>query len=95
MIRPPPSRSEPLQDSLYEGDEVFGAKLIDAVRVENDDSVVEIPLGTSYVVGAILDDDAQPTDITLTATPATVDEGAGETEFTVTGTHHRLNPVDR
>ncbi len=74
------------QDSLYEGDEVFGAKLIDALRVENDDSVVEIPLGTSHVVGAILDDDAQPTDIKLTATPATVNEGAGETEFTVTGT---------
>ena len=75
-----------LQDSLYEGDEVFGARLIDAQRVENDDSVIAIPLGTSNVVGAILDDDAQPTDITLTATPATVDEGAGETAFTVTGT---------
>ena len=75
-----------IKDSLYEGDEVFGAKLIDAVRVENDDSVVAIPLGTSSLVGAILDDDAQPTDIKLTATPATVDEGAGETEFTVTGT---------
>ena len=74
-----------LPDSLYEGDEVFGARLIDAQRVENDDSVVAIPLGTSNLVGAILDDDAQPTDITLTATPATVDEGAGETEFTVTG----------
>ena len=74
------------QDSLYEGDEVFGAKLIHALRVDNDDSVVEIPLGTSHVVGAILDDDAQPTDIKLTATPATVGEGAGETAFTVTGT---------
>ena len=76
---------ETIKDSLYEGDEVFGAKLRDAVRVENDDSEVAIPLGTSSLVGTIRDDDAQPTDITLTATPATVDEGAGETEFTVTG----------
>ena len=74
------------QDSLYEGNEVFGARLIDAVRVDDAYTEVAVPLGTSSMAGAILDDDAQPTAITLTATPATVNEGAGETEFTVTGT---------
>ena len=77
---------ETTQDSLYEGDEVFRARLGDAVRVDDADTEVAVPLGTSSLVATILDDDAQPTDITLTATPATVDEGAGETEFTVTGT---------
>ena len=77
---------ETLEDSIYEGDEVFGARLKNAVRVENADSEVAVPLGTSSLVATIRDDDPQPTDITLTAAPASVDEGAGETEFTVTGT---------
>ena len=76
---------ETLQDSLYEGDEVFGARLKDAVRVDAADVEVDVPLGTSSMAGTILDDEAQATAITLTAMPATVNEGAGETEFTVTG----------
>ena len=49
------------EDSLHEGDEVFGARLKDAVRVVDADTEVEVPLGTSFLLGTIVDDDAQPT----------------------------------
>ena len=74
-----------LEDSLFEGDEVFGAKLTGAVRVSSGDARTEVPLGVSSIVATITDDDAQPTAITLTAAPASVNEEDGEKEFTVTG----------
>ena len=77
---------ETLEDSLFEGDEVFGAKLTGAARVSGGDARTEVPLGVSSIVATITDDDAQPTAIALTAAPASIDEGDGEKEFTVTGT---------
>ena len=74
-----------LEDSLFEGDEVFGAKLTSAARVSGGNARTEVPLGASSIVATITDDDAQPTAITLTAAPASVKEGDGEQEFTVTG----------
>ena len=76
---------ETLEDSLFEGDEVFGAKLTGAARVSGGNARTEVPLGVSSIVATITDDDAQPTAIALTAAPASVDEGDGEKEFTVTG----------
>ena len=74
------------EDNLYEGEEGFTGRLNWARRGTNPRTAVVIPLGVSSASATILDDDARPTEIALTAVPARVSEGAGETTFTVTGT---------
>ena len=65
------------EDVLHEGDETFLVELTDAVGGTISDA---------EATGTITDDDAAPSGITLTVSPATVGEGAGETEITVTAT---------
>ena len=65
------------EDVLHEGDETFLVELTGAVGAT---------IATAQATGTINDDDAAPTGITLTVSPATVGEGAGETEITVTAT---------
>ena len=65
------------EDVLAEGDETFLVELTDAVGAT---------ITTTEATGTITDDDAAPSGITLSVSPATVGEGAGETEITVTAT---------
>ncbi len=65
------------EDVLHEENETFLVELTGAVGGT---------IATSQATGTINDDDAAPTGITLTVSPATVGEGAGETEITVTAT---------
>ena len=64
----------------------------DVLDEENETFLVELTgaeggtIATAEATGTITDDDAAPTGITLTVSPATVGEGAGETEITVTAT---------
>ena len=74
------------EDNLYEGEEGFTGRLNWARRGTNPRTAVSVPLGVPSASATILDDDARPTEIALTAVPAGVSEGAGETTFTVTGT---------
>ena len=54
--------------------------------VDDDTPEAALPLGVFSATGIILDDDDPPTGITLSVSPATVAEDAGETELTVTAT---------
>ena len=63
------------EDTLHEGNETFLIELTEPVGAIISDA---------EATGTINDDDAAPTGITLTVSPATVGEGAGETEITVT-----------
>ena len=65
------------EDVLDEENETFLVELTGAVGAT---------IATAQATGTINDDDAAPTGITLTVSPATVGEGAGETEITVTAT---------
>ena len=65
------------EDVLAEGNETFLVELTGAV---------DGTITTAQATGTINDDDAAPSGITLTVSPATVGEGAGETEITVTAT---------
>ena len=65
------------EDVLHEGAETFLVELTEPVGAIISDA---------EATGTINDDDAAPTGITLTVSPATVGEGAGETEITVTAT---------
>ena len=65
------------EDVLHEGNETFLVELTEPAGGTID---------TAQATGTINDDDAAPTGITLTVSPATVGEGAGETEITVTAT---------
>ena len=65
------------EDTLHEGNETFLVELTEPVGAIISDAAA---------TGTITDDDAAPTGITLTVSPATVGEGAGETEITVTAT---------
>ena len=65
------------EDVLHEGDETFLVELTDAVGAT---------ITTTEATGTITDDDAAPSGITLSVSPTTVGEGAGETEITVTAT---------
>ena len=65
------------EDVLDEDDETFLVELTGAVGAT---------IATAQATGTITDDDAAPSGITLTVSPATVGEGAGETEITVTAT---------
>ena len=65
------------EDVLAEGNETFLVELTGAVGGT---------ITTAQATGTINDDDAAPSGITLTVSPATVGEGAGETEITVTAT---------
>ncbi len=65
------------EDVLDEENETFLVELTGAVGAT---------IATAQATGTITDDDAAPTGITLTVSPATVGEGAGETEITVTAT---------
>ena len=65
------------EDNLHEGNETFLVELTEPAGGTID---------TAEATGTINDDDAEPTGITLTVSPATVGEGAGETEITVTAT---------
>ena len=75
------------QDDLFEPDETFRAVLSDPALGENDPGTgVTIESGKGTATGTIKNDDAAPTGITLSVSPATVGEGAGKTEITVTAT---------
>ena len=65
------------EDTLHEGNETFLVELTEPVGAIISDAAA---------TGTITDDDAAPTGITLTVSPATVGEGADETEITVTAT---------
>ena len=65
------------EDVLDEDDETFLVELTGAVGAT---------IATAQATGTITDDDAAPSGITLTVAPATVGEGAGQTEITVTAT---------
>ena len=65
------------EDVLDEDDETFLVELTGAVGAT---------IATAQATGTITDDDAAPSGITLTVSPATVGEGAGEPEITVTAT---------
>ena len=65
------------EDNLDEDDETFLVELTEPAGGT---------IATAEATGTINDDDAAPTGITLTVSPATVGEGAGETEITVTAT---------
>ena len=65
------------EDVLAEGTETFLVELTEPAGGTID---------TAEATGTINDDDAEPTGITLTVSPATVGERAGETEITVTAT---------
>ena len=65
------------EDVLDEDDETFLVELTGAVGAT---------IATAQATGTITDDDAAPSGITLTVSPATVGEGDGETEITVTAT---------
>ena len=65
------------EDVLVEGDETFLVELTEPVGATISDA---------EATGTITDDDAAPTGITLSVSPTTVGEGAGETEITVTAT---------
>ena len=65
------------EDVLDEDDETFLVELTGAVGAT---------IATAQATGTITDDDAAPSGITLSVSPATVGEGAGETEITVTAT---------
>ena len=65
------------EDVLHEGDETFLVELTEPVGGTITDAAA---------TGTITNDDAAPSGITLTVSPATVGEGAGETEITVTAT---------
>ena len=68
---------EPLHDTVHEGDETLIVRALSA----------ELPLDTGAPPTLTLeDDDAPPTALTLRLDPATVSEGAGPTEITVTAT---------
>ena len=75
-----------LDDNLYEGDETFLATISSAMLGDAQDSTTEVPITRSHGVGTITDTDEEPTGITLSVSPARVDEDAGETELTVTAT---------
>ena len=65
------------EDNLHEGAETFLVELTEPVGAVISDA---------EATGTITNDDAAPSGITLTVSPATVGEGAGETEITVTAT---------
>ena len=65
------------EDTLHEGNETFLVELTGAVGGT---------IATAQATGTITDDDGAPTGITLTVSPATVEEEDGETEITVTAT---------
>ena len=65
------------EDVLDEDDETFLVELTGAVGAT---------IATAQATGTITDDDAAPSGITLTVSPATVGEEDGETEITVTAT---------
>ena len=65
------------EDTLHEGNETFLVELTEPVGGT---------ISTAEATGTINDDDAAPTGITLTVSPATVGEEDGETEITVTAT---------
>ena len=75
-----------LVDNLFEGDETFIARLTGAKQGADPDSATSINLGVSSATGTIADNNPSPTVITLTVTPESVSEGAGETELSVTAT---------
>ena len=75
-----------LVDNLFEGDETFIARLTGAKQGADPDSATSIDLGVSSATGTIADNNPSPTVITLTVTPESVSEGAGETELSVTAT---------
>ena len=64
----------PTQDVLHEGNETISL----------DGTLTDVTVTDATIT--LTDDDAAPTGITLTVSPATVGEGAGETEITVTAT---------
>ena len=65
------------EDTLHEGDETFLVELTEPVGAIISDA---------EATGTITDDDAAPTGITLTVSPATVGEEDGKTKITVTAT---------
>ena len=65
------------EDTLHEGNETFLVELTGAVGGT---------ITTAQATGTITDDDAAPTGITLSVSPATVGEEDGETRITVTAT---------
>ncbi len=65
------------EDVLHEGNETFLVELTGAVGAT---------IATAEATGTINDDDAAPTGITLTVSPATVGEEDGKTKITVTAT---------
>ena len=67
------------QDTLVEGDEIFGVTLEEA-REDSDN----VPLGVTSATGTIVDDDAAPAGLTISVSPTGVDEDAGPTDLTVT-----------
>ena len=74
------------QDALAENTERFLVKLTGASRVPDGGVPENVALGAFSAEGSILDDDVAPTAVTLSATPATVPEGAGATELAITAT---------
>ena len=68
-----------------EGDETFRVNLTGG-RIGAGQDAEDLPLGVSSAVGTIRDNDIAPTQVTLTATPGQVSEGAGATVLTVTAT---------
>ena len=74
-----------LEDSLYEGNETFVAKLT-AAKVGDDPGTAEdVPIAVSSATGTINDGDVKPT-IALTVTPASISEGDDSVGLTVTAT---------
>ena len=69
----------PMDDTLHEGNETISLEGTLA-----DETLADVTVTDATIT--LTDDDAAPTGITLTVSPATVDEGAGETEITVTAT---------
>jgi len=74
------------QDALAESTERFLVKLTGASRVPDGQDPENVALGVFSAEGVILDDDVPPTAVTLSATPASISEGAGATELTITAT---------
>ena len=74
------------QDALAESTERFLVKLTGASRVPDGQDPENVALGVFSAEGVILDDDVPPTAVTLSATPASIPEGAGATELTITAT---------
>ena len=70
-------------DSLVEDTETFVVILEEATK-GTDTPPEFLPLGTNFSTGTITDNDVAPDGVTVTVSPASVDEGNGATDITVT-----------